>query len=356
MGRLDENPRRRRATRALARVALALVSIALVLLVGEVVARVTWPEVEHRPLERPASDLPVLSRLDLNRKNVSGLFKGTFYRTNAATLRGPDYTELPAPGVFRIAVAGDSVTAGSGVDEEDTYSAALERRLNEDEGPRQFQVLNMGLGGLNAQWVINRMIRASRFYRFQLAVYGWTPNDIEGKHYEEVEGREDWVAHWATVLRYQSHPSYLVRVLWPRILSMRTGSLREKASRDQEMRWNYLENPAAWADFAAALDRFASFTRERGICGHVFIHSRRAELQDVHERVALAALARGLTVSRSMPAFAGRRPEEFRLSPFDAHPNVEGHALLAKALLDGLRSKLPPSCWDAEIGEWPAPQ
>jgi lysophospholipase L1-like esterase len=353
MERLEDNADAHRGRRALTRIALSVASIVLVLGVAEGLSRLAWREVEHRPVEVPASDLPVLSRLDLNRANSQGLFKGTFYRTNRATLRGPEYDPTPPAGIFRIAVAGDSVTAGSGVDEEDTYSAELERLLDADDDAERFQVINMGLGGINARWVINRMKRASKFYTFQLAIYGWTPNDIEGDHYEEVEGREDWVEHWAAVARVQNHPSYLVRALWPRFMSLRTGTLREKAARDEEMRWNYLENRAAWNDFVAALDDFAHFVKQRGICGHVFIHSRRAELLEVHDRVALAAEARGLTVSRSMPAFAGREPSEFWLSPFDAHPNVEGHALLAKALHDGLREGLPAHCWRARVEDWP---
>lgn len=352
---IEEKTTSRLLMRALARVGLVVASLLLVLGMAEVIARVTWPEVQHRPLEAPASGLQELSGRETARANARGLINGVFYRTNAAALRGPDYEASPAPGTSRIAIAGDSVTVGTGVDEEDTYSAVLERLLEAQPEGEQFEVINMGRGGLNARWVINRMVRASRFYRFQLVVYGWTPNDIEGKHYQELVGRDNWMAHWETVARYQNHPSYLVRSLWPRFMWMRSSALPKNASRVPELRWNYFENPKAWADFTGALDTLADFTRQRGICGHVYIHSRDEELLDVHDRVANAARMRGLTVSRSMPAFEGREKSDFWLSPFDAHANVEGHELLAQALFDGLKEELPAHCWETRVdaASWP---
>ena len=89
MERREEEPDVHRGRRALTRVALSAASILLVLGVAEVVARLAWRDAEHRPLAVAPSDLPVLSRPDLNRRNTRGLFKGTFYRTNRATLRKP---------------------------------------------------------------------------------------------------------------------------------------------------------------------------------------------------------------------------------------------------------------------------
>lgn len=357
LARADQSKRRGPAP-ALKRVALAAASLLLVLLVAEGIARLSWPEVEHRAPAQPSNAESTLSRLDLARPNRSGFFKGTFYRSNRGALRGPEYTEHPEPGGFRIAVAGDSVTAGLAVDEEDTYAQVLERLLNEGSDPRAdrarsdraYEVVNMGLDGLNAHWVMNRMERASQFYRFQLAVYGWTPNDIEGPHYEEVGRAPGWGEYWAAVARYQNHPSYLVRTLWPRFMSLRAPKSRPH---HEEIRRNYEQNDAAWADFTSALDDLARFTKQRGICGHVFIHSWREELLGVHDRVAEAARERGLSVSRSMPALGGRKPSEFWVSLVDAHPNVAGHALLAQALYDGLHESLPPACWAAQIGVWP---
>lgn len=348
---------RSRVGGALGRFALVLVSLGLTLGVAEIAARLAWRDVPHRALPKPAGALPRLRPDELRRPDLSGLVKGVFYRTNAAGLRGPDYTRKPAPGTFRIAIAGDSVVAAAGVDEEDAYPRVLERLLGAQGLPgagstQRFEVINMGLGGLHAEAVMSRLLRSSAFYEFQLAIYGWTPNDIEGPSYREL-GHRARMAFWRQVLRAEDHPSYLVRSLWPRLRGLVARFRQQDVTTSDEVRFNYLENSAAWDDFLAQLDRFARFTQRRGICGHVFVHSRSPELREVHDRVAAAARERGLSVSHAMPAFEGRRPEEFWLSPYDSHHNVEGNVLMAHALLEGLRDQLPRRCWSPRPSDWP---
>ena len=60
MERPSEKPERRRSQRPVARVLLSIASLLLVLGIAEVIARVTWHEVEHRPIERRIGSQPFL--------------------------------------------------------------------------------------------------------------------------------------------------------------------------------------------------------------------------------------------------------------------------------------------------------
>ena len=51
---------------------------------------------------------------------------------------------------------------GYGVPERDTYAARIERALNDPPGPVAYQVLNLGLAGLNATHVVERNQRSRR--------------------------------------------------------------------------------------------------------------------------------------------------------------------------------------------------
>ena len=75
---------------------------------------------------------------------------GIHYRTNADGFRGPLYARAHPDGVFRIAVLGDSLTFGYGVDEADLYTAQLESLLARALAPRKVEVPNFGVGGHNA--------------------------------------------------------------------------------------------------------------------------------------------------------------------------------------------------------------
>ena len=74
-----------------------------------------------------SAELPIYKTVfDLAQRNANGLHKGVRYRTNGIGFRGPDYARLPRPGLFRILITGDSVTAGEGVEEELIYSNVVE--------------------------------------------------------------------------------------------------------------------------------------------------------------------------------------------------------------------------------------
>jgi lysophospholipase L1-like esterase len=64
---------------------------------------------------------------------------------NSRGTRGPEFQLPKPPGTFRILSLGDSKTFGWGVSEADTYSARLERLLQEHAGPgTEIEVINAG--------------------------------------------------------------------------------------------------------------------------------------------------------------------------------------------------------------------
>lgn len=352
--------------RTIGRLVLAACGVGLVLLVAEGAARIALLslEGEHRRASASARlldpALPKLSRNDLVRANVEGIFKGAYYRTNEAALRGPDYLQSPHPHSYRIAIGGDSVTVGSGVSEEDAYPMVLEGLFDRDHGERRVEVINAGLGGINAEWVVSRLERASQSYRFHLAVYGWTVNDIFGPAYRQSPEDRAWIDE---PRRFEGSSSHLLRLLWPRVIWV-VERFSSGSGIEREFRRNYFENPQAWGDFVHQLERLARFTNERGICGHVFLHTRlskldgRHTLNDVYERVAEAARAAGLSVTESFGHHEGRGDSDLWVRIYDPHPNIEGHRILAEALHEGLQRDLPEECWRVNLTQWPklAPQ
>jgi len=336
---------------ALLRVALLALSLGLVLGVGELAARLSWRDPELREVPPRRRDLPVLRSVrELSQPNVRGLHKGVLYRTNSRGLRGPEYPEQAAPGIFRIAVTGDSVTVGSGVDEEHAYARQLETLLNRGRDRPRFEVINMGLGGINASQAIARLEKNSAVYAPDLVVYGFTLNDLEGAGYIRLRPPESHRKLWFRSRQFQESPSYLLRVVWPRLVAMKERLLPTEGTIETELHHNYFENPAAWERFTRVLDRYADYAREQGVCAHLFVHTSLEFLdfthpyRDIYARVAEAARERGLSVSQSFPAVRGEDAAELWVNYFDSHPNEKGHALFAAALFEGLGA-LPDSCW-----------
>lgn len=346
------------ARRALATLLLAFLGIALAAAAAELGLRLAGVgDVRRGPREAvlaPGVDpellgLPILTTaLELARPGVRGLHEGVLHRTNSAGMRGREVAREVPPGTFRIAVAGDSVTMGHRVVEEDTYSARSERELNAGAGATRFEVLNLGLSGANILHTVKRLERVGLLYAPDLIVYGFTVNDIEGPGFEP-NSKSDRERYLGSIGRFAFSPSRLMQVVWPRLVTIRSGLDPQPGSYEYALERGYLNDGPAWGQIAHGLDRLAAIGRAREVCVHVLVHPVIQQLRFAHpfervyERVARAAKERGLFVTRALEVFRGHDAADLRFDIVDSHPNAEGHRLLAEALLQGLRG-LPARC------------
>jgi len=329
---------------------LALGATALALAAAEVGVRLlpAAPEPPPPPLAAEYRDLPELTNVQsLLRPGTRGVFKGVLHRINSGGARGPEYSAWPAPGTFRIVVAGDSYTMGQGVEEQDTYTAVAAALLEARSDGRRYEVINLGVAGFAIRHSMRRLERFGLAYQPHLLVYGFTPNDIFGEHYREPSP-EDQAAARALVERFEQGPSALLRMLWPRLVLAKSAWRPIPGTYEHALEQNYFENPAAWQQVADGLDELARLAGVLDACGLVFVHTRMNQLwihpfTRIYEHVAAAARERGLFAGLSLSFLRGHDVAELRHSLVDNHPNAAGHRLHAEALVAGIDA-LPPEC------------
>jgi lysophospholipase L1-like esterase len=333
------------------RLALLLTSLAISWVLVEVVARLTSeaPEWGSAPAVPPElADAKVYETVfQLLQRNAKGLHKGLPYRTNSAGMRGAEVALEKPGGVFRIAVIGDSITMGSGVLEHQPYPVLLEGLLTAEYEVPQFEVLNLGISGLNLQMSVGRLEAVGHPFQPDLVVYGFTENDLRGRHYRKSAVDVSW--------RVENPEPGEVTFEAPRFLRSRFYSLLElvappEGSYVRELDDNYFDNPEAWKFFEDAMTRLARYGLENDVCIMMLVHTDLHFLHFLHPMrrhylaAEQAATQRGIAVQQSFEYFRGRDAPSLWVSPHDFHPNPEGHAVLARALLDGLEA-LPEQCW-----------
>jgi lysophospholipase L1-like esterase len=136
-----------------------IAAVALLVILGVVVgasavelflrlARPGAPDLRALHLAEPTQ--PWLYRLRPGAEAELEKTAGIHYRINADGFRGPRYPQAREGGAFRVAVLGDSLTFGFGVEESEIYTALLESELARRFAPRRVEVLNFGVGGYNA--------------------------------------------------------------------------------------------------------------------------------------------------------------------------------------------------------------
>ena len=100
------------------------------------------------------------------------------FTINSAGLRSRrEYSQRPPSDTLRIALFGDSFTAGDEVSDDETWGHQLEMRLNQ-AGIRT-EVLNFGVGGYGMDQAFLRWQKAGRGYAPDMVIFGFQPENLD---------------------------------------------------------------------------------------------------------------------------------------------------------------------------------
>lgn len=105
---------------------------------------------------------------------------GVEVRINSHGHRDYNYSVQKAPGVYRVALIGDSVVYGSGVANQDRYAKRLEARLNKTaRNGRRFEIITFSGGGNELSGYLDMLRDDAIDFEPDLVMIGFTLSDIE---------------------------------------------------------------------------------------------------------------------------------------------------------------------------------
>jgi len=211
---------------ALASVVATLVAVDLVLLVVHGPVRVVEDFYEPEP------------RFGYRmRPNLDFIFASPYHgyharvRTNGRGLRDDEITVPKPPGVFRILLLGDSMTAGLEVDRQASFESVCESRLHA-QGP--VEVVNAGVRGYNLDNIIGFYENEGVGYDPDVVVYFFCDNDLVASGAFAPEGSD--ISRGFTLrgvvgrLAAYSHLAYRFEILRQMIALRRSRDSKEKAT------------------------------------------------------------------------------------------------------------------------------
>jgi lysophospholipase L1-like esterase len=257
---------------------------------------------------------------------------------NQDGLREREVNKAKGPGVFRIAMVGDSITFGWGVAQDQTLSRQLELLLNRQrplgDGVR-FEVVNFGVGNYSIADVAAMLEAKALAYSPDLVVYGAFINDAEvpESHASSLLLRHSLFATW----------------VWGRL-----DALWRSAGWRQDYREYYAGLYAEGSDgrllVRSNLSAMAELCSAKNIplvvafLPELHVESQKAFdlITDYYATETTAAGAQFVDLYKLLPA---QEPDRFWVSHDDAHPNAEAFGLYAS----GLFAEIP---WnDYAVGE-----
>jgi hypothetical protein len=247
------------------------------------------------------------------------------------------FTPDTAVGTFRIAVVGDSLTYGQGVDEAERFTNQLERLLDA-QGPDR-EVLNFGRPGAETVDHVQMLAGAVTAARPHYVLLQWFVNDVEGRDKTTRPAPLPLVPHPALnrVLHARSAVYTLSSLGWGNLQS-RLGLV---GAYDAYMRERFRDPSSTDARAAAeALRQTISGARDRGVALGIVLFPELRTLDAgaygfdfLHARVlhyCAEVQIDCLDLREPMRRMVGRA--QLMLNAFDAHPGKNAHQIAAEEI------------------------
>ncbi len=260
------------------------------------------------------SDNPKIGHV--HRSNVDVELMGVRVRINSDGLRDQEYSVQKSK-AYRIAVLGDSLTFGWGVEKEDTFETLLEQRLSDR---RSVEMINFGTGNYNTEQQVNLFLEKGLKYSPDKVVVFFYINDAE-----VTPKRSDW-SSLAT--------SRSLTFFWSRFRSL-TSRTSSSETFDSFYRNLYREDQPGFIAMRIAFLELEKICDSRSIALQVVLLPELHNLMEYpftkEYRMVYSFLERnGIDVLDLTPAFLGtENARALWVAPDDAHPNDIAHGMIA---------------------------
>jgi D-alanyl-lipoteichoic acid acyltransferase DltB (MBOAT superfamily) len=248
------------------------------------------------------------------RPSVAGPFKGAVLETNRWGMHDKEYEKVPPPGCERIALLGASHAMGSGVPREKTFEALVEERLNRERG-RCYEILNF-------------------------AVYGYSPlvqlEVIEKRVLEFQPGTILYVAHPEDSMRVTRLLGQYVTA-GVELPDPELGTLVARAGVTKDMALRQVRQqlaPSGMDVLSVVYRRMVAIAVSHGMCAGLAYMPMVPDMTyavDLSREKQVGADA-GFAVLDLFGAYSVPDRNALWIAEWDAHPNAQGHALIADKL------------------------
>lgn len=246
-------------------------------------------------------------------------YLGVTYNTNQWGLRDKEYSPQKPPNVYRIALLGTSFSMGWGIGDTETYENIVEDRLNA-ELPGDYEILNFSVNGHGPLRKLAYLDKSVLAFQPDMAVFvcnriekQWIVDQIVNSVRREAEIPfefvSDRVAEAGVTSDMQERPARIR-------LAKHSSELMDWTFREFVKRCKENNIKPVWM-FMPEIQRLSIGKDPR-----------------VEEAFALAESAGFEAILDLSPSFEKVSPQDLILAPWDGHPNVRGHSLLANQFFD----------------------
>lgn len=337
----------------------------LVLVVGELLACLFFPA--PLPWLAPQSLFESSASLGFRlQPNQSAYTADKPFHTNAMGLRGALRGWQKPSGVQRLLILGDSIAAGYGVREEDTFAAQLEGLLNSSGRQQQWEVINTGVPAYDTTQEVTYFQAEGIYFAPDVVILALYWNDINtatsvrvdamGRLFEgdKEPGWFQQVINSPQVYKLRNFikQSRLLYVTVTRLQSLQQRFSSEHIRTTQMSVLLGTPDPRVeqgWNNVEKQLLRLAQLCRQNDIQLLILILPMPEQLSQSYTNIKYQSVVQSICERHSLWCLdllqSFKRAYQTHTSLFiawdEAHPNEKGHNLIARELYKVINGKLP---------------
>lgn len=230
---------------------------------------------------------------------------------------------------YRVLALGDSVTFGTGVDQDKTFAARLEPLL-QGRLHRPVRVINSGVGGYNTVQEVTYFKQEGISLKPDLVLLTYVQNDIEVNKgpYDPWAQSSIWGKSFSDMVITMVGKLWFYRLMHHTYkYALPKPQLGPTTISPQEAK--------GWRESMSALGELVALCEERKIPLIVFF--RRMDPDENNLLFAdVVRYAKGIPVKDMAPWFAGLKVSSVVNSKVDGHPNAEGHRVMAEHMAEDI--------------------
>jgi len=253
--------------------------------------------------------------------NSESVLESVNIRINERGMRGAPV--MSPPPARRILFLGSSITLGWGVEEQDTVTSLLAKKLTA-EG-QSVEVLNAGIGNYNAK-------RYTHLFLTRLT--DLAPTDIVINYF--INDVEVLQPGGANALVRNSQLAATIVTAYNMLIS--SGKMEDLVDHYRKL---YSPSSQGYREMVESLDLIADYASSHHIRVYFLMTPDIHQLHNypfrfIHNEMKRLAAKRGFIYIDPLESFLSRKPEELWAMPGDPHPNALGHRLMAEAMYDAM--------------------
>ncbi|MBK8900840.1 MAG: hypothetical protein IPM53_06650 [Anaerolineaceae bacterium] len=280
-----------------------------------------WPLLQDTELAYVTDDF---YGVDLS-PNASIMFHGARFSVNGWGMRDQSYELMPAQGTYRMALLGPSFVMGSGVADDETFEALIEKQANSQNDFSEYQhyeLLNFGVAGHSVLQEL--LILEERVLAFKPdAVFL-----VSHQHEEEIAVRNlASLAQRGVGLPYDYFDE----------LIQRAGITPEMTEVEAERRLQpYGRELVTWS-----YERIVTSSQEVGaVPVWIFLPTLEVSTTESYaEELKTLADEAGFATINLVDLYQGQDLDSLIVAAWDRHPNVRAHQLIAERLYNALQEQ-----------------